>query len=60
MKEDKNKPIIATMINSIALALTSYGVLQVTGSNNYYGYISIIFGVALEYCKYLGMKKKLW
>lgn len=56
-----NKPIIATIINSIALTLTSFGVLQITqGIKPLNGYVAILFGVSLEYVKYQGMKKKLW
>jgi len=56
---EKNKPIIATMINTTALAMTSYGVLDIT-QGRYKGYLALIAGFTLEWFKYLGMKKKLW
>ena len=45
-------PIFETMINTTALALTSYGVLEVTSKGNLYGLISIAFGMGLEFLKY--------
>ena len=54
-----NKPIIETIINSVALALTSYGVIRIT-SGEADGYIAIVFGVLLEYFKYIGRSKNLW
>jgi len=54
-----NKPIIEAIINTCALALTAYGVQQVT-TGIYYGYIAILFGIAIEYFKYQGRSKGLW
>lgn len=57
-----HKAIIETMINSAALTLTSYGVLQITlGSLNFpMGYLALMVGISLEFFKYLGRQKKLW
>lgn len=57
-----NKPVIETMINSAALALTSYGMVQITlGSPNFpFGYLALLTGVLLEFFKYTGRKYKLW
>jgi len=55
----KNQPIIETIINSVALALTSLGVVQIT-NDNYLGLVCISFGIGLEFAKYWGRKKKLW
>lgn len=60
MKHDKDKPIISTMINTTALALTSYGVLTLTTNKDLTGYLAIICGFGLEFFKYWGMKKRLW
>lgn len=61
MSEEGNKPIISTMINTAALALTSFGVLQITTSTNIaYGYLALAAGFGLEWFKYWGMTKKLW
>lgn len=56
---EEHKPIIETMINTAALALTSYGVLQAT-SGNLWGYLALSFGFTLEFIKYYGRKKKAW
>lgn len=53
------KPFIASMINTSALALVSYGTIQVT-TGNYWGFVPISFGIFIEWIKYVGMKKKLW
>ena len=59
MKKQQNKPIIEAIINSVALALTAYGVVRITsGSKD--GYIAILFGVGLEWFKYQGRAKGLW
>lgn len=47
-----NKPITETMINTTALALTSYGVLEVTSKGNLLGFLSIAVGMILEFLKY--------
>ena len=57
--ETANKPIIETIINSVALALTSLGVVQIT-NQDYLGFVCITFGVGLEFFKYIGRKKLLW
>ena len=54
-----SKPIIETIVNTTALALTSFGVVEITKSH-YYGFLVILFGMALEFAKYYGRKKKLW
>ena len=58
MKKE-GKPIIETMINTIALALTAFGVQQITLGNQM-GYISLSFGMGLEFLKYWGRNKNLW
>jgi len=54
-----NKPVIETLINTVALALTAAGTQQAIGQN-YYGLILIVFGAGLEYFKYWGRKAKYW
>lgn len=57
-REDHGKPVIETLINTTALALTSFGVMQITnGSMD--GYIPVLVGMLLEYFKYWG-RKTLW
>tara|TARA_R100001480_G_scaffold29257_1_gene39777 strand:- start:3071 stop:3256 length:186 start_codon:yes stop_codon:yes gene_type:complete len=61
MKKQQHKPIIETIINTTALALTSYGILQITGSGRVFqGYVAVLFGMALEYFKYIGRDRGLW
>jgi len=57
----EHKPIIETIINTTALAFTSYAVLQITTQNYIlYGYIALGVGIILEFIKYWGRKKGLW
>jgi hypothetical protein len=59
MTKKTNKPMIETIINQIALALTSFGIVQIT-LKDYYGFICILISVILEWFKYHGRHKKLW
>ena len=59
MTKHKSKPVIETLINTAAIALTSYGVLQAT-TGNYTGYLAIVVAVGLEMLKYWGRSKDLW
>lgn len=54
-----HKPIIETMINTVALAITAYGTTTIM-NRDYYGFIVILFGAGLEFFKYWGRSKKLW
>lgn len=56
---NENKPIIETIINSVALAMTALGVVKVT-DGDYLGFLIILFGVGLEFFKYWGRKSKYW
>lgn len=58
-REDKGKPIIETIINTTALALTTLGVQQIT-QEKLIGFGVIAFGMGLEYLKYKGRKVSLW
>jgi len=55
----EHKPIIETMINTVALALTAAGTTFVI-NQNYYGFIVITFGAGLEFFKYWGRQQQLW
>ena len=57
--QQTNKPIIETIINTTALALTAVGVTMVT-NRDYYGFLCIVFGAGLEFFKYWGRKKGYW
>ena len=59
MTKKDHKPIIETMINTCALALTASGTTFLM-NNDWWGYCLISFGAGLEYFKYWGRNKKLW
>ena len=54
-----NQATIETIINTSAIALTTFGVTQIMGSK-WEGYVAVLFGMGLEFIKYYGRKKKLW
>lgn len=62
MTKEKHKPIIETIINTAALALTSFAVQQIiVGSPNFpFGYLALFCGMGLEFFKYWGRSKKFW
>lgn len=59
-KKQESKPVIETLINTSALALTSYGVVQITTNGGFMGYLPIFVGMLLEFCKYWGRSKDYW
>ena len=59
MSQQTNKPIIETIINTAAIALTAYGTLQIT-TGIPWGYLAVAVGVGLELLKYYGRNKKYW
>lgn len=59
MDEKGHKATIETMINTVALAITAFGVNCII-SKDYYGFIVITFGAGLEWFKYYGRSKKWW
>lgn len=54
-----NKPVIETIINSVALAFTALGIVKVT-DGEYIGFLIILFGVILEFFKYWARKNDYW
>ena len=54
-----NKPVIETIVNTAAIALTGSGTAA-TIAGNYAGLILIGVGMGLEFFKYWGRKKKYW
>ena len=59
MAKHNNKPLIETLINSVALSLTPLGILQISKGDPW-GYVMVIFGVSLEFGKYWGRKQEYW
>jgi len=60
MREQLNKPVIETIINTAALTLTAWGVTEITMHEHYFGFVVISFGMVLEFSKYWGRKNDLW
>tara|TARA_Y100000310_G_scaffold72610_1_gene68680 strand:+ start:374 stop:559 length:186 start_codon:yes stop_codon:yes gene_type:complete len=61
MKQINNKPVIETLINTCALALTAYAVQQITISAELLrGSYILLLGMGLEWFKYWGRNKKYW
>ena len=58
-KKEVHKPMIETLINTAALALTAAGTQQAV-SGNLMGLILIVFGAGLEFLKYWGRKNQYW
>ena len=54
-----HKATIETIVNTCAIALTTFGVTEII-NKSYYGFLVIIFGMSLEFFKYYGRYKKLW
>lgn len=56
---DHQKPLIASIINTAALALTASGT-QLFIMEQWHGLYLILTALAIETFKYWGMKQKLW
>ena len=62
---DSHKPIISTMINTVAVTFTGsaaalVAVSGVTWDSIFKATFLVLVGGGLEFFKYFGMKKKLW
>ena len=65
MAKTKHKATIETMINTAALALTSFAVFTLTQNSDGWenwvkGLVLLGVGMGLEFIKYKGRQKKLW
>jgi len=58
-KKQDHKPVIETIINTAAIALSALGVVQVQ-SGDYLGLVLIAFAAGLEFFKYWGRKNNFW
>ena len=61
-KQTSNKPLIETMINTSALAITATGTTWVVNGFTHkgLGLCLIVFGAGLEFFKYYGRKNNYW
>ena len=55
----QHKPVMDTMLNTAAIAISAFGVLQVQ-NGQYKGLLLVGFAAALEFLKYWGRKNKYW
>lgn len=62
MTKKNNKPIIETIINTCALAITAAGTSWIVNGLTHggLGFVLILFGASLEFFKYWGRKNKYW
>jgi len=65
MTKTDHKATIETMINTAALAMTSFAIYTLTQSNDGWeqwikAMILLLVGMGLEFIKYKGRQKKLW
>ncbi len=63
--DSNHKPVIETMINTAALAMTSFGVVLLTTDYEGWGCMArglclILVGAGLEFFKYWGRKSEYW
>ena len=56
----QHKPVIETIINTAAMALAAYSVVQITQDGSFTGYLPLAVAVGLELLKYWGRNKKYW
>ena len=59
MKKQQSRPLIESLINTAAIALSAFGVQQIL-VGNMSGYLALLTGLAIEYFKYWGRNKNLW
>ena len=56
---EQHKPVIETLINTAAIALSALGITQVQ-RGDYLGLCLIVFAAGLEWFKYWGRKEEYW
>ena len=60
MKEEiQHKPLIETIINTSAIAISTMGVIDIQ-KGNYTGFAFIVFAAGIEFFKYWGRKNNYW
>lgn len=58
---ENHKPIIETIINTAALAMTAFAVTEITTHGLLWqGYAALGVGMLLEFFKYYGRRIELW
>jgi len=58
-KQPVHKPVIETIINTAAIAISGMGVINLQ-QGKYIGFAFIVFAAALEFFKYCGRKQDYW
>lgn len=59
MKYENKKPVIESIVNTVALGITSTGMFMIL-NRDLYGFILILFALLIEWFKYFGRLNKLW
>ena len=61
-QQEQHKPIIETIINTTALALTATGTSWIVNGlvHNGLGFCLVLFGAGLEFFKYWGRREQYW
>jgi hypothetical protein len=58
MTKETNKPVIESIINTAALALSVFAVTEIL-KQNYYGFLVLGVCIGIEWLKYWG-RRKYW
>ncbi len=59
----QHRPVIETLINTSAIALSAFGVTTITNITPfpiYQGYLALAVAMGLEYFKYWGRLRNIW
>ena len=59
MVKKDHKPVIETLINTAAIAISAVGVTRIQ-AGGYFGFLCVLFAAALEFFKYWGRKNNYW
>ena len=60
MPENKDKPLIETIINTAAIVCSSLGVIKINSGVVWLGMVLILFACGLEFFKYWARKNNYW
>ncbi len=60
MVENKDKPIIETIINTAAIAVSATGVVKINSGSYFIGMGLIVFAAGIEFAKYWARKNDFW
>lgn len=58
-KQQTSRPVIETLINTAAIALSALGIVKVQ-AGDYLGLLLILFAMLIEFVKYYGRNNSYW